>query len=714
MPKLYQDTYRRSLLDMHIPDWDPAFLSRYDPRALAEQYSDAGVDGVLVYCKSHMGLSYWPTPTGGIHAAARDRDLVGELLGELRARGIRPAAYHSVIYDNWAAENHPDWRVVSASTLLGEPNRTALGRRYGTLCPNNPAYLAYEVAQISALLERYDFDALWVDMVFWTAVCVCEHCRKKLRAEEGLELPTTVDWRSSEWTRFAAARERWLGEFWSTVRGAARAVRPGIAITHNFSTTIGSWYSASTTTQSADDTFTGGDLYGGRDEQLVVSKLMHSVSRHQPAEYMTSRTPDLRYHVQLRGEREILVQALGATAMHLAFLFIDAIDPIGTVEPGVYEQMGRVFARTAPFEAALGGRPVEDVALYYSDNAKMAWEDDGHHISEPPTPRRPHQAALFRACRTLQEGHIPFGIITRSQLGRLGDFAVVVLPDVLRMDDEETSAVREYVRAGGRVYASGRASEADTRGHRGDFALGDVFGAEAAERYEGGVIFVKSAGDLLEGAVQPERYVSWGLSATVDARELAPVDPLDLRFVRLTGPSARALGTVTLPYGYPDAGSLEGHGFASIHSSPPWHDTGEPAVVANDFGAGRSLYSLAPIESSSDGASTRLFTALITDLLGEDRRMWATAPAQVWITLFDQLDASRMVLGILNYDEHQEGLTATVSVRVAPPAGFRVSAVTDAITGEPAPFAIDTSGRAATMGLAVELFAQYLCALEPV
>ena len=27
----YQQSYRRMLVDMHIPDWDPAFLSRYDP-----------------------------------------------------------------------------------------------------------------------------------------------------------------------------------------------------------------------------------------------------------------------------------------------------------------------------------------------------------------------------------------------------------------------------------------------------------------------------------------------------------------------------------------------------------------------------------------------------------------------------------------------------------------------------------------------------------
>ena len=30
-PVRYYDTYRRTLLDMHIPDWDQQFLSEYEP-----------------------------------------------------------------------------------------------------------------------------------------------------------------------------------------------------------------------------------------------------------------------------------------------------------------------------------------------------------------------------------------------------------------------------------------------------------------------------------------------------------------------------------------------------------------------------------------------------------------------------------------------------------------------------------------------------------
>lgn len=667
----YHLSYRRSLLDMHIPAWDEKFLSEYDPNSLAENYSNANVEAVLLYCKSHMGLSYWPTPVGGIHPAAKDRDLVGELVQALKERGIRAAAYHSNVYDNWAAETNPEWRTKSPNTLVGGENHTALGKRYGTLCVNNPDYLEFEKVQISALLSRYDFDALWVDMVFWPTICVCSHCQKKSEQELGFAIPQVIDWNDAKWNQFQDARVRWLDEFWIAIRDAARAVQPGIPIAHNFAATVGGWYNASTTHQSALDTFTGGDLYGGRDQQLVISKLMHSISKVQPAEYMTSRTPDLRYHVQLRSERELLVQALGAIANHHAFLFIDAIDPVGTVQPGVYQRMGNIFRHIEKYEKNLGGKPVQEVAVYFSDNAKMNWEEDGTPISNGPNPVIPHHYNFFGACKALQEEHIPFGIITKSQLPNLNEFKVLVLPDVLRMDEEERAAIARYVSSGGKLYASGGTGFGDTlKGRLTENLLTEILGVQETEPYEGGVLFLKPQEPNLVSAVAPEEYVSWGLTPSMDLAELAPVKKLDVKRFRAKN-AAEVIASLTLPYGYPHSGSLSGHGFASIHSSPPWIDTAEPAIVSNKYGSGEAIYSIAPIEGSPDHASKKLFVTLINRLLGDEVRLVAKAKDNVWLTVFDQLDKGVCLVSALNYDESDFGSKVSLEATVRAPAGYK-------------------------------------------
>ena len=83
----------------------------------------------------------------------------------------------------------------------------------------------------------------------------------------------------------------------------------------------------------------------------------------------------------------MLVEVLASTAHASAFLFIDAIDPAGTVNAGVYEQIGRVFAKTKRYEEFLGGMPVEDVAVYYSDDSRFRPEDSGRVSPTPrPTP----------------------------------------------------------------------------------------------------------------------------------------------------------------------------------------------------------------------------------------------------------------------------------------------------------------------------------------
>ena len=69
----YYDTYRRTLLDMHIPDWDQQFLSEYEPEKVADLYVSANISGALFYCKSHMGLNYWPAPVGAATASTRER-----------------------------------------------------------------------------------------------------------------------------------------------------------------------------------------------------------------------------------------------------------------------------------------------------------------------------------------------------------------------------------------------------------------------------------------------------------------------------------------------------------------------------------------------------------------------------------------------------------------------------------------------------------------
>ena len=703
----YDRTYRRTLLDMHIPDWEPEFLSEYDPEGLAELYAGSHISGVLFYCKSHLGLNYWPSPVGGIHPAAAKRDLVDEMLRALRARDIAPAAYYSVIFDNWAVESHPEWAIVPATILNGE-NLQVLGPRYGTACLNHAEYRSYENAQITALLERYDFDALWIDMAFWTGVCICERCRERYRSETDNEIPLVVDWTSPIWARFQSARERWLREWTLELFEVAHAVRPGLPVTHNLAPGAIGWVTGQKIDWGRDDSFAAGDIYGGKDEQLLISKLMLHLGKEQPSEFMTSRALHIFNHTSLKSEHRMLVEVLAATAHASAFLFIDAIDPRGTVNVGVYEQIGRVFAQTERYEGFLGGLPVEDVAVYYSDDSRIRPEDNGHPVADASAHAfaqmgtYPHLVAVSGAVRHLQHDHIPFGAITRGQLDRLGEYRVVVVPDVLRMDDEEIERLRAYVAGGGSLYASGRTSLLAPDGVlRDDFGLSDVFGVHL-DKIEGGQgVYSRALDPLIAQAVYPESHLAHGFAPEVSSR--AP-----LRMPRLSTQFAgQALARLTLPYAYPSAGSMSAHDFASIHSSPPWQDLDNPTIVSNRYGDGRAVYSALPIETGRGDADQRVFISLVRLLLGGPQTLAAEAHPDVWVTAFEQPEHNRAVISVLGYFiDAPMRFPVTFSYRS--PGGRRCVALTEASSGSAVPFEADEDGTVRVVIDAVDGFGMYL------
>ena len=187
---------------------------------------------------------------------------------------------------------------------------------------------------------------------------------------------------------------------------------------------------------------------------------------------------------------------------------------------GVYEQIGRVFAKTKRYEEFLGGLPVEDVAVYYSDDSRFRPEDNGRAVADASANAfaqmgtYPHVVAVSGAVRQLQHDHIPFGAITRSQLDRLGEYRVVVLPDVLRMDDEEIERLRAYVAGGGSLYASGRTSLLAPDGVlRDDFGLSDVFGVHVDGIESGHGVYSRALDPLIAEAVHPESHLAHGFAA---------------------------------------------------------------------------------------------------------------------------------------------------------------------------------------------------------
>jgi len=651
-PRWFEKAWRRAVIDMHIPDWDPSFLSEFDPDSYVERLRTSRAQSIVLYAQSHTGLFNYPTRVGQQHRGLHGRDLVAELIERCHGHRIACVLYVSVIHDRWASDQHPDWRII-------HPNGGDFGRgsRHGFVCPNSP-YREYVRSWARELAERYDVEGVRFDMTFWTCVCYCLHCQKRWREEVGGDLPRTVDWTDERWVRFQRKRELWLGEFAALCAGTVKAARPNATVEHQASTYPGSWNNGAGWPLVAENDFLQGDFYGDALQGSFVRKLLEDLTPNRPFGFETSFSVSLQDHTARKSEALLETKASAAIADAAAFIFIDAIDPIGTVNPHAHERMGRVFDHLMPYYAELGGQRVADVGLFYSLESRFDMRANGRSVLEVDNGADTHTWSTMQAARALIGNHLPWRVITRKSLGELSRLKTLVLSNVHHLDEDEVVAIREWVRGGGTLYASGATSLVRKDGQRQtDFMLADVLGVSLVK-----ADWSDRAHYLAPASAGPDLFPGW------DAKYPAFVPGLAMDV--LASKEATVLATRTLPWPAPDP-----RAFSSIHSNPPWVATEQPEVVLHRYGSGRAIYSASLLEEVPTLQES--FARLLRHLNNNPTLELGAHPT-VEASLFHQPERRRHVLNLVSFQHDLpnvpvEGITVRLrvpqrvkSVRVLP------------------------------------------------
>ncbi|MFZ5745982.1 MAG: hypothetical protein ACOY7T_16030 [Pseudomonadota bacterium] len=615
----YRMARRRLLIDMHIPDWDAGFLAGYDPRDAFAAAREAGAEALMVYFQNHLGQCYYPTECGVRHAKAKHRDLAGELVELAREGGIATAAYYSVNFNNQAWLDHPDWRLVPAApAVIGPLPR----QRYGIVCLNHPDQRAFVLAQLREILG-YPVDALCCDMMWWNGICICESCQERYRLETGEAIPEVVNWADPAWVRFQHARQRWLTEWSGELAALCARLRPEIDCYHNFALGLSNWTRATSFELSQTAAFLGGDFYRTPQEQLLVTRYVQSASRNQPAEFMTTATLGLTDHTALRSPAEMRRKALAAAHADQAFLAILAVDPDGRIDPDAIELCRHAFAAMPPEAMEPGRTPYAEVAVYFSDTSRIDLSAAPVPLAQAPSasvPDYPHYRAVAGAVAKLQRRHIPFAVISKRQIACLEEWPAIMLCNAQGMDHGELDAFKDYVERGGKLYCSAASGKLAN----GSWPLGEWLGLTAKPGPCGEVYYLETP-DRRPLTHRRSTGGPWGIQ----------------RFA--AEPNCKILAQLTLPFGYPYEGSIEAANFASIHSSPPWQQTDEPAIVRIAIGKGEVVYCGADVEAGSM-QDHELWLMELVDRLRPADRLQLEAHPDVWMSIYRSGTALRLML----------------------------------------------------------------------
>ena len=305
-----------------------------------------------------------------------------------------------------------------------------------------------------------------------------------------------------------------------------------------------------------------------------MRKLLEDLTPHRPFGFETSFSVELADHTAMKPEALLEAKASAAVADDAAFIFIDAIDPIGTLNPKVYDRMGRIFDRLMPYYAELGGRRVADVAVYYSLDSKFDFAGNGRPVPGADTTDA-HTKSVTSVTRALGSHHIPFGCRHQDDPEPPGRAQG---PDPAQRQHDGRRRDRGDPRVG--------TPAAATAGHRLD--VDRRHAAAGSARTSG---WATSSGSRLKSP----SWTAWPHYVAPHAEgeslfgDFSPAYPA---FARTTGQEVSARpGRISAcsrrrrvwPANDPTR-------FASIHSNPPWRPTDRPEVVLNRFGQGRAIY----------------------------------------------------------------------------------------------------------------------------
>lgn len=430
--------FRQIHLDFHTSPLIFNVATDFDPVEFARTLKDAFVNSVTVFAKCHHGMSYYDTKVGVKHPALR-RDLMGEMITACHRYGIRTPVYISVVWDNWAAEHHPEWRQVNREGKFVGAEPFQAGWKW--LCLNT-GYADYVAAQTEEIVRNYEVDGVFFDIVMqWE--CYCEKCRRDMSAQ-GLD-PENAE-HARQFARQVCQR------FMERVNEIVHRHRPNATIYHNSRLRIGTSREAHLYThQEIESLPTGGWGYlhfpfFARYVRTVWREFLGMTARfHRSwADFGT-----------IKPEAALAYECFHALALGGKCSIGDQLHPRGKLDKTVYERIGAVYRRVAELEEwCEGAEGVAEIALLTNadvEDGRMTESDEG-------------------ATRMLMETHWQFDVIDR--FADFNRYQALIVPDRFLPDPQTLRKLRAFLQRGGRLLLSARAF-VDAQGK---FALADLVG----------------------------------------------------------------------------------------------------------------------------------------------------------------------------------------------------------------------------------------------
>lgn len=582
--------FRQIHLDFHTSERIVGIGERFDAEEFAETLLKAKVNSITCFSKCHHGMIFHDTKFEARHPHLKV-NLLAEQIKACHAVGIRVPIYISVGFDGFMQTRHPEWlEITPDGRIAGAPPLQAGWRKF---CFNSP-YIDYVIEQTQEVLEMFDVDGLFFDIIA-QGQCCCPRCIDDM-LQAGLEPANEED-------RIAFATHV-LNGFKKRMTEEVRKINQTCTI----------FYNAGHVSPAIRDSL---DAYSHLELESLPSggwgyhhfAITARYGRNLGLEFLGMTGKFHKSWADFGGFKNkpaLEYECFTALALGGKCSIGDQLHPSGEITKATYKLIGSVYESVAEKEEWCDDvEPLTEIGIFTPEavGASVGRVDD----------------SIRGAYRILEEEHYQFDVIDSEM--EFEKYKVIIFPDKIRFDRKLADKVNRYVRAGGKIilsYASGLDSSDDR------FVLDDF-----------GITWLGEA-DYSPDFLVPEESIASGILESEHVM-------YEKGFKVAVSPRVEILAKIWNPYF-----NRSYKHFCSHFHTPVEKESDFPGIVKD----GNVIYFTHPIFGSYQRHGARVYKQFVANclkLLLEDKIVKTNAPTTAHITVNYQPGHDRYVVHILHY-----------------------------------------------------------------
>ncbi|MBE7042144.1 MAG: beta-galactosidase [Ruminococcaceae bacterium] len=423
--------FRQVHLDFHTSEAVPGIGTEFSKENFQEMLKRGHVNSITIFSKCHHGWSYHPTDANKMHPNLTF-DLLQAQIEAAHEIGVKTPVYISAGLDEKYVSEHSGWLVKKYDgTTTWVPSLLEPG--YHRFCFNTP-YLDLLLSHIREMVERYDADGIFLDIVA-PIDCYCATCIKTLR-DEG------KDPRDPKAIRDLA--ERVYANYAKRVEETVHAIKPEMPIFHNGGHIIKgrrelAHFNSHLELESLPTGGWGYDHFpmSARYAQGLGMEFLGMTGKFHTTwgEFGGYKHPNaLKYEVSL------------AAANGAKCSIGDQLHPTGKMDEATYDIIGSAYSYLESIEEWCDNvTSVADVGVLSGESI----------VATDPNPKEFSRdfKGDIGCVRMLLENKILFDVLDLES--DFSKYKVLILPDIVQTSPRFEQKLKDYVKNGGKLLATG-------------------------------------------------------------------------------------------------------------------------------------------------------------------------------------------------------------------------------------------------------------------